>query len=159
MIRLVPEKEVIKKWDEVFQSAIYLALNASTGAHKTIGYHTNALKKIFKKLSNPFNSSMQLWVSEGDDNDINYVVLTQLQVCEFTGRQSLLWFSTTRVRDVDLGSMVQAYQEGEKVLIKYAKDNNCEGISGYTDLEYFKDRVNQDWPDAVTRYFFYLPIK
>jgi hypothetical protein len=100
---------------------------------------------------------MQLWVSESDD--IDYVILTQIQVCEFTGRQSLLWFSFTRLRDIDAMAMIQAYEEGEPILKKFAKENNCEGISGYTDLEYFKKRVREDWPDTVVRYFFYLPIK
>lgn len=137
--------------------AVHKALNSSTGAQHTIGYHSEALKNIFQKLTNPFNSTMQLWVFESDD--IDYVVLTQIQVCEFTGRQSLLWFSSTRLRDIDFNVMAQAYKEGEEALTKFAEDNNCEGISGYTDLEYFKKRVNEDWPDSITRYFFYLPIK
>ena len=157
MFRIVKEKEIAEKWEGVFQPAVHLALNSSTGSHETIGYHKDALKNIFKKLTNPFNATMQLWVSESDD--IDYVILTQVQVCEFTGRQSLLWFSFTRLRDIDALAMLKAYQEGEPVLKQFAKDNNCEGISGYTDLEYFKKRVKEDWPDTVVRYFFYLPIK
>ena len=49
--------------------------------------------------------------------------------------------------------------ENAAALKQFAKDNNCEGISGYTDLEYLKNKVQEYWPDASTRYFFYLPIK
>lgn len=153
----VEKEEIEEKWYSLFESAVHLALNASTGAHQTIGYHKDAIKNIYNKLTNPFNTSMQLWVAETDD--VNYVMLTQIQVCEFTGRRSLLWFSWTRIREIDTVAMIQAYEEGEQALKQFAKDNNCEGISGYTDLEYLKNKVQEDWPDASTRYFFYLPIK
>lgn len=158
MFRRVNEKEIAEKWDNVFQPAIHLSLNSSAGAIQTIGYHENAIKNIFNKLTNPFNATMQLWVAESDD--IDYVVLTQGQVCEFTGRKSLLIFASTRLRDIDSQTKLQGFQEAVKVITEFAITNDCEGISGYTDLAYVKDKVVEAWPEpSTTRHFFYLPIK
>jgi len=157
MFRMLEKEEIQYNWDE-YQGAIVKALNASIGAETTIGSSDNAVGQIYKKLTNPFNSSMQLWVVEEEDA-INYVVLTQLQQCEFTDRKSLVWFSATRTRDVDAADMVKAYEEGERGLKDYASKNDCVGICGYTDLDYFAKKVKEDWEGAITRYFFYLPMK
>ena len=156
MIRIATSKEVSQQWD-TFKPAIHEALNSSTGARQTIGFHSEAIKRIYNKLTNPFNSDMQLWLSETDA--LNYIALTQLQCCEFTQRRTLLWFSITKVRDVSIEDTIQTYQEGQLALTQFAKENDCVGISGYTDLEYFKKKVDEDWKGSVTRYFFYLPLQ
>lgn len=155
MFKKLERDEILSDWD-YYQKFVLEALNSSVGAKETIGFSDNAIDKIFKKLTNPFNTSMQLWIQKSDD--LNYVILTQIQKCEFTQRRSLLWFSITRARDLDTETMIQAYQEAEKELKQFAKDNQCEGISGYSDLEYFAKKVKEDW-GAITRYFFYLPLQ
>ena len=155
MFKKLERDEILYDWDS-YRELILQALNESVGAKETIGFSDNAIDKIFKKLTNPFNTSMQLWIQKSDD--LNYVVLTQIQKCEFTQRRSLLWFSSTRARDLDTETVLQAYQEGEEHLKQFAKANQCEGISGYSDLEYFAKKVKEDW-GAITRYFFYLPLQ
>jgi|TARA_Y100000310_G_C20432989_1_gene692380 hypothetical protein len=156
MFRMLDQEEIQFNWEE-YEGAISEAINASVGSKAMFDSDKKVLGHIYKKLTNPFNSSMQLWVVE--EEGLNYVVLTQIQYCEFTGRKTLLWFSATKVGDVDTNDMVKAYQEGENGLKEYAKMNDCEGICGYTDLDYFAKKVKEDWDGAITRYFFYLPMK
>tara|TARA_Y100000310_G_scaffold312270_1_gene359411 strand:- start:416 stop:940 length:525 start_codon:yes stop_codon:yes gene_type:complete len=171
MFKQLDREEILYDWD-FYQGYIHDALNASVGAKEMIGQNEKSIEKIFKKLTNPFNSTMQLWVQETDHeidvvhnipvkdlSYVNYLVLTQIQICEFTGRKSLLWFSCTRVREVDTGTMIQAYQEGEHELKLFAIAHDCEGISGYSDLDYYAKRVKEDWVGAITRHFFYLPLQ
>ena len=156
MFRMLDQEEIQFNWEE-YEGAISEAINASVGSKAMFDSDKKVLGHIYKKLTNPFNSSMQLWVVE--EEGLNYVVLTQIQYCEFTGRKTLLWFSATNVGDVDTNDMVKAYQEGENGLKEYAKMNDWEGICGYTDLDYFAKKVKEDWDGAITRYFFYLPMK
>ena len=155
MIRRLGHAEIRKRWKE-FEAPICTALTSSTGAKDTIGYSAHAVKNIHKKLTNPFNSTMQLWEAGG--GKVSYIVATQIQQCEFTGRRSLLWFSITRIEDIEPSEVAAVYKAGEKAFKKFALENKCEGICGYTDLDYFAKKVQSDWPEAITRYYFYLPI-
>jgi len=155
MIKRVNHTEIIERWKE-FEEPIIKALTSSKGANITIGYSDSAVKNIYKKLTNPFNSSMQLWVAGA--NETKYTALTQLQKCEFTGKVSLVWFSITRIEDIEPSEVETIYKEGEKAFKDFAVKNKCEAIVGYTDLDYFAEKVKSDWPEAVTRYYFYLPI-
>ena len=111
---------------------------------------------VFERLMNPFNHIMQLWI-EGEED---YVVLTQLQVCEFTRRQTLILFSSTRTKDVDKEKVSQRYYEAYKTISKFARDNYCVGMFCISDLDYFAELAekSKEWTNVITRYQFYFPL-
>lgn len=152
-IRQVNHNEIVEKWEE-YKEPIIKALTSSEGANIIIGYSDSAIKNIYKKLTNPFNPSMQLWV----ESETKYIGITQLQQCEFTGRRSLLWFSITRLEDIEPSEVDTIYKEGHKILKEFALQNKCEAMVGYTDLDYLAKKLKFDMPEMVIRYYLYLPI-
>ena len=100
---------------------------------------------------------MDLWV----EREGNYIVLTQLQVCSFTGKKTLVLNSCTRVKDVDKETVAERYLDMYKTLSKFAIHNKCVGMFMYTDLDYYAERVEEtrELTNAVTRYQFFFPLK
>ena len=156
MLRQLDQKEIKEDWEK-YTKYLIISMTSSDGA---LIFSDNAseknIKEIYGKLLNPFNRTTHLWV-EGDEE---YVVLTHIQRCEFTDRQTLVLFSCTRTKDVDKDTVSQRYFNAYPVIAKFAKENNCEGIICYSDLEYFKELAEEakKFINVVTRYQFYFPL-
>jgi len=157
VLKLLPPKKVEENW-ETYKEHLITAFEATEGGSiLTEGGSEEYLKGIYDRLMNPFTQSMHLWV-EGEED---YVVLTHLQVCEFTERQTLVIFSSTRTKDVDKETLSQRYFEAYKSISKFAQDNNCVGMYCYSDLDYFAElaKTTKEWTNVITRYQFYFPLE
>ena len=106
---------------------------------------------------NPFNQVMHLWV----ENNNEYLLLTKLQICEFTERKTLVLYSLYRIKDVDKETLSERYFEAYKTITKFARENKCVGMFCISDLDYFAElaKETQEWTNVVTRYQFYFPLK
>tara|TARA_Y100000034_G_C6693039_1_gene305242 strand:- start:155 stop:628 length:474 start_codon:yes stop_codon:yes gene_type:complete len=156
MLRLLSQKEIKENWEE-YRTHIETAFISTEGGNILSSGGTNDIyKDIYGRLMNPFNQVMHLW-SEGDED---YIVLTQLQACEFTGKRTLVLFSATRTKDVDKETLSERYFEAYKSISKFAKENKCVGMICYSDLDYFAEMAKQtkDWTNVITRYQFYFPL-
>ena len=153
-------KEITQDWEN-YREPIKKAFVMSPGAlamRKDVEYE-QIEKSIKLKLTNPFQKLMQLWISE-ENGEINYVVLTTIQKCEYSNNKTLCWYAFNRLKDVEEAEKDKAYLEGYQVLTEYALNENCVGIIGYTDLDYFKDRQKElkEWTSVVHRHLLYLPL-
>lgn len=158
MLKLLDQRKVKENW-EVYKEHLITASEATEGgAILTEGGSEKYLKNIYGRLLNPFNQSMHLWIDDDDD----YLLLTHIQVCEFTERKTLVIFSLNRIKDVDKSTILQRWFDGYPIIEKFAKDNKCLGIFGYSDLEYFTKIVKElnktDQVKIITRYQFYFPL-
>jgi len=99
---------------------------------------------------------MHLW-SEGEED---YIVLTQLQESDSTGKRTLVLFSATRTEDVNEETVANRYYEAYQTISKFARDKDCEGMYCYSDLDYFAELAQQtkEWTNVITRYQFLFPI-
>ena len=61
MFRMLDQDDIQFNWEE-YEGAISEAINASVGSKAMFDSDKKVLEHIYKKLTNPFNSSMQLWV-------------------------------------------------------------------------------------------------
>ena len=157
MLTLIKPKEIEENWDK-YKANIKKAFEATSGGSLIMSdSNKDFYKYIYTRLVNPFGSSMDLWV-EGEGN---YIVLTQLQVCSFTGKKTLVLNSCTRVKDVDKETVAERYLDMYKTLSKFAIHNKCVGMFMYTDLDYYAERVEEtrELTNAVTRYQFFFPLK
>lgn len=157
MLKLITPKEIEENWDK-YKANIKKAFEATSGGSLIMSdSNKDFYKYIYTRLVNPFGSSMDLWV-EGEGN---YIVLTQLQVCSFTGKKTLVLNSCTRVKDVDKETVADRYLDMYKTLSKFAIHNKCVGMFMYTDLDYYAERVEEtrELTNAVTRYQFFFPLK
>ena len=155
MLKLLPSKKVKENW-ETYKEHLITAFESSEGGLVVAQGPKDIYESILERLMNPFNQSMHLW-SEGDED---YVVLTHLQVCEFTEKQTLVLFSSTRTKDVDKDLLDERYYEAYKSISKFARDNNCVGMICYSDLDYFAEMAEKtkEWSKVITRYQFYFPL-
>jgi hypothetical protein len=157
LVLLSPHK-VKENW-EVYKEHLVTASEATEGgAVLTKGGSEKYLQGIYDRLMNPFSQVMHLWI----DDDDEYLLLTHIQICEFTERKTLVLFSLTRTKDVDKETVAQRWLDGYPVIAGHARANKCEGIIGYTDLEYFikiakevSEATNQK---IITRYQYYVPL-
>ena len=156
MLKLLNQKEIKENWKK-YRSYIETAMTSSESGLVVAEGPEDIYKSIYGRLMNPFNQVMHLW-SEGKDED--YIVLTQLQVCEFTGKRTLVLFSATRIKDVDKETLSERYFEAYKSISKFAKENKCVGMICYSDLDYFAELAEEtkDWTNVITRYQFYFPL-
>ena len=157
MLNLITPKEIEENWDK-YKANIKKAFEATSGGSLIMSdSNKDFYKYIYDRLVNPFQNSMTLWV-EGEGN---YIVLTQLQVCSFTGKKTLVLNSCTRVKDVDKETVAERYLDMYKTLSKFAIHNKCVGMFMYTDLDYYAERVEEtrELTNAVTRYQFFFPLK
>ena len=159
MIHLASRYEIINNWDE-FSDQLRVSFVSSEGALVYIGNDFDkAINIIFDKLTNPFNTDMQLWV-EYHDNVPNYLVLTQVIQCEFTGRKTLVLFAMTKISESDKETLAKRYFDAYQTVSAFAKANNCVGMTCYSDLDYFAEKAKEtrDYTNVVSRYMFYFPI-
>lgn len=159
MLKQKSIKEIAENWQE-YREPVKKAFFATPGGLAMGGDKYDDFEHIIKlKLTNPFNTSMQLWSSE-EDGEVNYIVLTKLQICEFSQIKSLLLFTGTRVNDVEELTMQQAYADGYVALTSFAQKHNCEAIMAYSDLDYFVDKIQTTsfFDGVIKRNFFYLPL-
>ena len=156
MLKLLSQRKIKENWKK-YRSHIETAMTSTEGGNIIFSNSDSDIyKDIFGRLMNPFNQSMHLW-SEGDED---YIVLTQLQVCEFTEKQTLVLLSSTRTKDVDKDLLDERYYEAYKSISKFARDNNCVGMYCYSDLDYFAEmaKTTKEWTNVITRYQFYFPL-
>ena len=156
MLRLLDQRKIKENW-EVYKEHLITASEATEGGSiLTDGGSEKYLKGVYGRLMNPFNQTMHLWIEDDDE----YLLLTQLQGCEFTERKTLVLFSLYRIKDVDKETLSERYFEAYKVISKFAKDNKCVGMFCYSDLDYFAEMAKQtkDWTNVITRYQFYFPL-
>ena len=153
-------REITQDWGN-YREPIKKAFTSNPGSLAMGGDKFDKFEKTIKlKLTNPFQNSMQLWVFE-DEGGVRYIILTKLQICEFSQNKTLVWFSATKIDDVDETTKEKAYLEGYKTLTKFAKKNDCVGIIGYSDLDYFEERRNElkEWMPVIHRHLFYFPLE
>jgi len=158
MLKLLDQRNIKENW-ETYKEPLKEAMSSSDGALFFISDNTvNVLKSIYGRLMNPFNTSMHLWV----DNNDEYLLLTHLQICEFTNKKTLLLFSLTRTKDVDNSTILQRWIDGYPVMERFGKENKCDGITAFTDIPYFT-KIAEDLSKAtkikiITRYQYYVPL-
>ena len=155
MLKQLSQRKIKENWKK-YRTHIKTAIISSEGGLVVAEGPKDIYKSIFERLMNPFNQSMHLW-SEGDED---YIVLTQLQICEFTEKQTLVLFSSTRTKDVDKDLLDERYYEAYKSISKFARDNKCVGMICYSDLDYFAEmaKKTKEWTNVITRYQFYFPL-
>ena len=157
MLKLIKPKEIEENWDK-YKANIKKAFEATEGGTLIMSdSKKDFYSYIYNRLVNLFQNSMTLWV-EGEEN---YVVLTQLQKCSFTGKKTLVLNACTRTKDVDKETVAGRYLDMYKTLSKVAIHNKCVGMYMYSDLDYYAKRVEEtrELTNAITRYQFYFPLK
>ena len=99
---------------------------------------------------------MHLW-SEGEGD---YIVLTQIQISDITEKQTLLLFSATRTEEVNKDTLTERYYEAYQTISKFAREQNCEGMYCFSDLDYFAELAKQtkEWTNVIIRYQFLFPL-
>jgi len=158
MLKLLSKENIKENWKR-YKSELETAFTSSEGSHFVTGKGSqNIYKVIYKNLLNPFNTDMHLWIDDDDD----YLLLTQIQFHEFTNKQTLVLFALTRIKDVDSETILKRWLDGMPIMTAFARNHNCDGIFGYTDLEYFskivKDLVEVTKQKIDTRYHFIFPL-
>lgn len=158
MLKLLDQRKIKENW-ETYKEPLKEAMCSTEGALFFMSGNTkDILKSILGRLMNPFNTSMHLWI----ENDNEYLLLTHIQICEFTNKKTLLLFSLTRTKDVDNSTILQRWIDGYPVMEKFAKENDCEGITAYTDLPYFtkiaEGLTKSTKIKIITRYQYYVPL-
>ena len=156
MLKQVTQREIKENW-EFYKEQIKVASLSSEGARiLTDNCSEQGITEIYGRLINPFNHTMHLW-SEGEDD---YILMTQLQVCEFTDQKTLVLYSYTRTKDVDKETVAQRWFDGYNIIAEFARNNDCSGMICYSDLEYFAEmaKKTKEWSKVNTRYQFYMPL-
>jgi hypothetical protein len=158
MLEQLSQEKIKENWKR-YKSDLEIAFTSSEGANIVTGDGSqNIYKVIYNSLINPSDPDMHLWID--DDND--YLLLTQLQICEYTDKKTLVLFALTRTKDVDSETILKRWLDGFPIITSHARNHNCEGIFGYTDLEYFIKIVKQiaeaTKQKIVTRYQFIFPL-
>ncbi len=159
MLVRVTREDILENWED-YKEQFKVAATSSEGGIIALGDNfEEASKVIYERLTNPFNTNMQLWTSVSDSTP-DYIGLTQLQQCEFTNRKTLLLFTITKLNEVDKETMQNMYMEAYEGVSQFAKEQECIGMTCYSDLEYFAEKAKEtkDWTGVITRYFFYFPL-
>ena len=99
---------------------------------------------------------MHLW----SEDEEKYLLLTQLQECEFTYKKTLVLVASTRLIDMEDQEKMRWYYDSYKIISKFAKENECVGMFCYSDLDYFAEmaKTTKEWSNVITRYQFYFPL-
>jgi hypothetical protein len=155
VLKLLNQRKIKENWKK-YRTHLETAMTSSEGGLVVAEGPQDIYKSISGRLMNPFNRSMHLW-SEGDED---YIVLTQIQICEFTEKRTLVLFSITRSKDVDKETASQRYFDAYPVIKEFAKENKCVGMICYSDLDYFAEMTEKtkEWTNVITRYQFYFPL-
>ena len=160
MLKLLTQKKIKENW-ETYKSHIETAFVSTEGGQLlTSNSSKDIYKDIYGRLMNPFNHDMHLWISENE----NYILLTQIQECEFTGSKTLLIESGTRIKFgrefVSKETRDKWYYKNLIIFSKFAKERNCVAIYTFSDLDYFAKIGEQlkKQTKVITRYQFYMPL-
>ncbi len=157
MLKLLSQRKIKEGWKK-YKTHIETAMTSSEGGLVVSQGPEDIYKSIFERLMNPFNTSMHLWIDNNDD----YLLLTHIQTCEFTGKRTLVLFSLTRTEDVDKETITKRWFDGYQIISEFSKENKCSGILGYTDLEYFikiaKEVSESTNQKILIRYQYYVPL-
>lgn len=158
MLKQLSQRKIKENW-KIYKEEIRTSIVSTEGALAFVeGKTEETLKGIFNRLMNPFNHQMHLWI----DGDHDYLLLTHIQICEFTETKTLLLFSLTRTKDVENDTIIQRWIDGYPVMKTFAKENNCKGITAYTDLDYFikvaKKVAESANEKMIIRYQYYVPL-
>jgi len=156
MLKLLTPENIKENWER-YKDNLKVAFTSSEGTDFVTGEGSEDIYKvIYNRLINPFSQTMHLW-SYGEED---YIVLTQLQESDSTGKRTLVLFSATRTEDVDEETIANFYYESYQTISKFARDNKCVGMYCYSDLDYFADLAQQtkEWTNVITRYQFLFPI-
>ena len=156
MLKIVSQRKIKENWKK-YRPYLEMAFESLSKEHQFTDEEREKLYKgVYERLMNPFSNTMHLWI-EGDED---YLVLTQLQTCEFTGRSTLVLYSSTRTKDVDKDTVTERYYEAYKTITKFARENKCVGMFCISNLDYFAElaKETQEWTNVVTRYQFYFPL-
>ena len=156
MLELLTPENIKENWER-YKDNLKVAFTSSEGTDFVTGKGSEDIYKvIYNRLTNPFSQTMHLW-SEGEED---YIVLTQLQESDSTGKRTLVLFSATRTEDVNEETVANRYYEAYQTISKFARDKDCEGMYCYSDLDYFAELAQQtkEWTNVITRYQFLFPI-
>jgi hypothetical protein len=158
MLELLSQENIKENWKR-YKSDLETSFTSSEGSYIVTGEGSqNIYKVIYNNLINPFNTDMHLWIDDDDD----YLLLTHIQIHEFTDIKTLVIFALTRIKDVDRETILKRWVDGLPIIATHARNHNCEGIFGYTDLEYFtkivKNLVEASKQKIITRYQFIFPL-
>ena len=159
MLKILTQKQVKENWS-TYKEHLRTASVATEGGSVLLDNGSEEyLKGVYARLMNPFSQVMHLWIEDDDE----YLLLTHIQTCEFTGKSTLVLFSLTRTKDVDKESVAQRWFDGYPVIAGHARANKCLGIVGYTDLDYFikiaKEVSESTNQKIITRYQYYVPLE
>ena len=156
MLKLLSQKKIKENW-ETYKPHIETAFVSTEGGHLlTSNSSKDIYKNIYGRLMNPFNHDMNLW-SEPEEN---YLLLTQIQKCEFTGRKTIILTSSTRMKDVDEETRSKWYYDSYMIISKFGKEHDCVAMYCFSDLDYFAEMAEKtkEWSKVITRYQFYFPL-
>ena len=105
MLKIVSQRKIKENWKK-YRPYLEMAFESLSKEHQFTDEEREQLYKgVYERLMNPFSNTMHLWI-EGDED---YLVLTQLQTDEFTGRSTLVLYSSTRTKDVDKDTVSKRY--------------------------------------------------
>ena len=158
MIKQLSQKKIKENW-KIYKEQIKTSMVSTDGGLFCFkGNIEQTLKGIYNRLMNPFNHKMNLWI----DNEDEYLLVTYIQICEFTEKKTLLLFSLTRTKDVDKETIIQRWIDGYPIIASFAKQNYCEAITAYTDLDYFvkvaKELGKSIKQEIIIRYQYYVSL-
>ena len=156
MLKLLDQRDIKENWKE-YKTYIEKAYTSTEGGNLlTSNSSIDIYKTIYGKLMNPFNEDTHLWLSKNKE----YLLLTQIQECEFTGRKTILLESGTRLKDVDIKTRDKWYHDIHNTISKFAKERGCVAIYVFSDLDYFVKvaKKTKEWSNVMTRYQFYFPL-
>lgn len=156
MFKRLSQREIKNNWS-TYKQHIKKALESTEGCQVIIGTNnSNIYKGIYGRLLSPFQQTMHLWMDDKEE----FIYLTHLQTCEFTGNKTLVLFTATRIKEVDKETLDKRYYDYIKTVSQFAKENGCVGMYSYSDLDYFAKMAKrtQDWTNVITRYQFYFPL-
>lgn len=149
MLYQIKADEVIKSWTKV-EKHIRKWVDSC--------YEENADRAMRVVLEYIINGKMQCWASYDSEKKINYLVLTKIQTCEFSGQKSLLVFSATRLQKVS--KKVTEKMWLNKIIVGmggYARKRGCKEVVFYTDLKYLADLHKSAELISNVKYFVSYP--
>ena len=154
MLQIISQRKIKNNW-EFYKKHISKALGNTYGDKLDKG-----LKVIFGKLMNPFKPDMHLWT------DQEYLILTNISVCEFTQRKSLMLYTFTRINwkqieniktEEDLKKykveVFKVYKDFYDITAKFAIDNDCYELVAFTPLDYIARMSRAVQKDSSIMYF------
>ena len=156
MLRQLSQKHIKENWKK-YKAHIEKAFVSTPGGNIiSSGGPQDIYKVIYKLLMNPNSNTTHLWMDDAE----NYLILTEMQKCMYTGKKTLLLTSQTRFKKTNSKTSKQIYLDIHNTIGKFAKENQCVGMYTYSDLDYFAKIAKEtyEWSKVITRYQFYFPL-